>query len=89
MQSRWRSGDSSIYCKLDSIEMLQNGFPPFFVHIVSIRVGPIHTLSPNFFGGSSDKNEKVLGKFLVCLRRAKKGFPNFLPAAAFFSLWSH
>ena len=30
-----------------------------------------------FFGGSSDKNEKVLGKFLARLRRAKKGVPKF------------
>ena len=47
------------------------------------------TLSPNFLGGSSDENEKVLGKFLARLRRAKKGFPNFLPAAGFFSSWRH
>ena len=37
-----------------------------------------------FLGGSSDENEKVLGKFLARLRRAKKGVPNFSPAAGFF-----
>ena len=30
-----------------------------------------HTSSPNFLGGSSDENEKVLRKFLPRLRRAK------------------
>ena len=50
-----------------------------------------HTSSPNFLGGSSDENEKVLGKFLARLSSGakKKGFPNFSPAPGFFSLWRH
>ena len=32
-------------------------------------------------GGSSDENEKVLGKFLARLRRAKKGVPKFFACA--------
>ena len=39
----------------------------------------------NFFlGGSSDENEKVLGKFLVRLRRGKKGVPKFFACAELF-----
>ena len=37
-----------------------------------------------FFGGSSDKNEKVLGKFLARLRRAKKGVPKFFACGGLF-----
>ena len=43
-----------------------------------------HTSSPNFFGGSSDENEKVLGKFLARLRRVKKGVPKFLACGGLF-----
>ena len=42
-----------------------------------------------FLGGSSDENEKVLGKFLARLRRAKKGVPKFFACAGLFSSWSH
>ena len=37
-----------------------------------------------FLGGSSDENEKVLGKFLARLRRAKKGVPKFFACAGLF-----
>ena len=41
-----------------------------------------------FLGGPrtkmKNKDEKVLGKYLARLRSAKKGFANFLLAAAFF-----
>ena len=40
-------------------------------------VPSIHTSSPKNLGGSSDENEKVHRKFLVRLRRAKKGVPKF------------
>ena len=54
------------------------------VHAIEKKRLHTHTSSPNFFRGSSDENEKVFGKFLARLRRAKKGVPNFSPAAAFF-----
>ena len=37
-----------------------------------------------FLGGSSDENEKVLGKFLARLRRAKKGVPKFFACGGLF-----
>ena len=37
-----------------------------------------------FFGGSSDENEKVLGKFLARLRRAKKGVSKFFACGGLF-----
>ena len=40
--------------------------------------------SPNFLGGSSDENEKVLGKLLARLWRAKKGIPKFFACAGLF-----
>ena len=39
-----------------------------------------------FLGGSSDENEKVLGKFLARLRRAKKGVPKFFACGGHFSV---
>ena len=45
-------------------------------------VTQVHTSTPIFFGGSSDENEKVLGKFLARLRRAKKGVPKFFVVEA-------
>ena len=39
---------------------------------VSAAMGEGHTLSPNFFGRSSDENEKVLGFFLARLWTKKK-----------------
>ena len=37
-----------------------------------------------FLGGSSDENEKVLGKFLARLRRAKKGVSKFFACGGLF-----
>ena len=37
-----------------------------------------------FLGGSSDENEKVLGKFLARLWRAKKGVPKFFACGGLF-----
>ena len=51
---------------------------PYYLHSESIRRHQI------FLGGSSDENEKVLGKFLARLRRAKKGVPKFFACAGLF-----
>ena len=37
-----------------------------------------------FLGGSLDENEKVLGKFLARLWRAKKGVPKFFACGGLF-----
>ena len=58
---------------------------------------PMHTSSPNFFRGGIGPKWKS-GRTKMKIRsenfsRAsgaqKKGFPNFSPAAGFFSLWRH
>ena len=50
--------------------------------VMKIYLHSYHTSSPNFFGGSSDENEKVLGTFLARLCRAKKGVPKFFASGS-------
>ena len=45
---------------------------------------PLVELKPGPFGGSSDENVKVLGKFLARLRRAKKRVPKFFACSGLF-----
>ena len=41
-------------------------------------------MTPNFFGGSSDENEKVHGKFLARFLPAKKEVPKFFACSGLF-----
>ena len=52
--------------------------------IVNFFIDSIIRYRQIFSGGVSDQNEKLVGKFFVRLRRAKKGVPKFFACGLLF-----